>query len=112
MMHGEIEVPAEDAPRVALTVTEDSMDGWNIVLETEGFEFTPEAVNGEHVPGTGHAHVYLNEVKLARLYGPYFHLPELPPGEHEISVSLSANDHAYFVVDGERVEARVTVTQE
>ncbi|MEM1102185.1 MAG: hypothetical protein AAGH73_11740 [Pseudomonadota bacterium] len=109
--HGEIEVDPVGAPQVSLAVEEDPTGGWNVRLETANFAFTPALVNGDHAPGTGHAHLYVDGVKVARLYGPYFHLPDLMPGAREISVSLSTNDHAYYMVGGAQIDARVTVMQ-
>jgi len=112
MQHGMIEVPAIGAPQVAISVEEDPMNGWNVTVTTNNFRFTPTEVNRENVDNTGHAHLYVDGVKIARLYGPYFHIPYLPVGDHEISVNLSTNDHSYFMVDGEHIRARTTVTQD
>jgi hypothetical protein len=112
MPHGMLEVPAVGAPQVAIAVEEDPMNGWNVTLTTGNFTFTPGSVNGENVDNTGHAHLYVDGVKIARLYGPHFHIPHLPPGEHEISVNLSSNDHSYYLVDGVRIAARTVVTQD
>lgn len=112
MQHGSLEVSAVGAPQVAITVEQDAMNGWNVTVTTDNFRFTPEQVNGEHVENTGHAHLYVDGVKIARLYGPYFHIPNLPPGEHEVSVNLSSNDHSYYLVNGDLIAARTTVTQD
>lgn len=112
MQHGMLEIAAEGAPEVALSVEKDPMAGWNVVVTTENFAFTPEKVNSDNVDNTGHAHLYVDGIKIARLYGSYFHIPDLPAGEHEISVSLSSNDHSYYMVDGKRSAARTIVTQE
>ncbi len=112
MMHGSIEVPADTAPEIAITVEKDPMDGWNLTVETTDFTFTPETVNVENVANTGHAHLYLNDVKVARLYGPHFHIPGLPEGEYDVTVSLSSNDHSYYLVNGERISASATLRQE
>ncbi|MBQ1203928.1 MAG: hypothetical protein IIX61_09075, partial [Loktanella sp.] len=74
--------------------------------------FTPELVNSDNVDNTGHAHLYINDMKMARLYGPHFHIHELPEGEHEIAVTLSSNDHSYYFVDGNLIQARTTIVQE
>ena len=111
MMHGELEVPAEGAPEIAMTVTKDAMAGWNLTLETANFVFAPASVNSANIANTGHAHLYVNGVKMARLYAPVFHIPDLPPGQHEITVSLSSNDHSFYVTNGTRIEARATVMQ-
>lgn len=110
-MHTALDVPKDGAPEVALTADKDPKGGWNLTLTVENFTFTPEAVNGENNPNTGHAHVYVDGQKSARLYGPHFHLPDLQPGLREITVVLNSNDHSYYSVDGQRIEARVTVTQ-
>lgn len=112
MQHGELEVPAVGAPQVDLSVEEDPMNGWNVTLTTSNFTFTPEDVNGANVANTGHAHLYVDDVKIARLYGPHYHIPFLPVGEHVISVNLSSNDHSYYLVNGTRIEASATVTRE
>ncbi|PTX54576.1 hypothetical protein C8N43_3393 [Litoreibacter ponti] len=111
MMHGTLEVAADEAPSLEITVEPDPMDGWNLTVETSNFTFTPQAVNSNHVPGTGHGHLYVNDIKIARLYGPHFHIPSLPEGEHEIVVSLSTNDHAYLTLNGAQIEARTTINQ-
>ena len=110
--HGMLEVAADGAPDVAISVEKDPMTGWNVMLTTEDFTFAPELVNSENVDNTGHAHLYVDGVKIARMYGPHFHIPDLPAGDHEISVNLSSNDHSYYMVDGEKIAARATVTQE
>ncbi len=112
MQHGLLEVSAVGAPQVAIMVEEDPMNGWNVTLSTDNFTFTPEMVNSENVDNTGHAHLYVDGVKIARLYGPHHHIPFLPVGDHEISVNLSSNDHSYYVIDGNRITARTIVTQQ
>jgi hypothetical protein len=92
MQHGLLEVLAVGAPQVAITVEQEPMDGWNVTLSTNNFTFTPQMVNGENVDNTGHAHLYMDGVKIARLYGPHFYIPLLPVGDHGISVNLSSND--------------------
>jgi hypothetical protein len=110
-MHDAIHVSPIGAPGVAMDIAKDPMGGWNITLRTENFAFTPAAVNQANTPNTGHAHLYVDGVKMARLYGPHFHMPDLAPGQHEITVALSSNDHSFYMVDGVRIEARAIVMQ-
>lgn len=108
--HGEtIDLPAGSmAPRVALTLLKDPVAGWNLRVEPENFRFAPEAASTADVPGEGHAHVYADGEKIARLYGEWLHVPALPAGA-EVTVSLSTNSHRALTVDGVPVEARATV---
>ncbi len=75
----------------------------------QNFRFSPENASTADVPGEGHAHVYVNGTKLARLYGNWMHIGDLPKGEVEVSVSLNANSHSPLMVDDEPVSAMVTV---
>ena len=112
MQHGILDVPAIGAPQIAIDVEKDPMDGWNLTVTTMNFTFTPEQVNGENIDNTGHAHLYIDGLKIARLYSPYFHIHDLSEGEHDIAVTLSSNDHSHYYVDGNMIEARTTITQE
>ncbi|QFT58398.1 hypothetical protein FIU94_06120 [Sulfitobacter sp. THAF37] len=107
-----IEVAAEAAPNLKITVEPDPMAGYNLHVMVENFEFSPENASRDHQPGQGHAHVYANGVKLGRIYGPWVHLDDLPEGEVEIAVTLNSNDHHPLMVDGDRVSARTVVEVE
>ncbi|MFJ2740769.1 hypothetical protein ACIO3O_13970 [Streptomyces sp. NPDC087440] len=106
------EVAAEGAPQVQLAVRPDSEDGWNLQLTVRNFRFTPDSVGGAALPGTGHAHLELDKRKIARLYGPWFHLPasQVPKGAHTLTVRLYADDHTAWAVAGKPVEVAVPLT--
>ncbi len=106
--HEMFNVPADQAPSVALEVFEDSMSGWNVHIITSDFTFTPEnASTSTNVLGEGHAHLYVNGEKVARVYGDWFHYPETHSGDVEFKVTLNANDHSDYAVSGEVVSASV-----
>lgn len=107
-----IEVDAATAPTVAMMVSADPMAGHNLHIMAENFKFAPQRASMDHVPGEGHAHVYVNGVKLARVYGAWMHLDKLPKGEVTIEVSLNANNHQPFSVDGTPVKASTTLVVE
>jgi hypothetical protein len=94
-------------PTVALSVTPDPMSGWNVHIETTDFRFAPEHASGADVLGEGHAHLYVDGVKLARVYGNWFHIGSLEAGRHEIKVNLNGNSHAPYHYAGQPVEAAV-----
>lgn len=106
--HGDT-VEAPEGLAVSLEVTPDALSGVNLRVLTEGFTWAPEHVNGDHAPGEGHAHVYVDEVKVARIYGPYLHLGDLRPGRRTIRVTLNGNDHSEYARQGEAVAATVQV---
>ncbi|OKK14600.1 hypothetical protein AMK16_30490 [Streptomyces sp. CB00455] len=106
------EVPPEGAPEVVLTARPDSEDGWNLQLAVQNFRFTPDSTGGAALPGAGHAHLELDGRKLARLYGPWFHLPaaQVPEGDHTLTVRLYADDHTAWAVSGKPVEGKSALT--
>ncbi len=99
----------ENAPDVSVALTKDPMAGWNLHVMPENFRFSPENASTEDKPGEGHAHVYVNGEKLARLYGNWMHISDLPKGEVEVAVSLNSNSHSALTVDSVPVSATVTV---
>lgn len=108
--HKLLDLAAAFAPTLDINVTKDPMAGYNLQVIVEGFEFAPKSASLAHVEGEGHAHVYANGVKLARLYGEWMHLDALPKGEVVIEVSLNTNDHRPLAVDGDLIVAKATIT--
>ncbi|MFP3990266.1 cupredoxin domain-containing protein [Streptomyces sp. E11-3] len=106
------QVAKEGAPEVALTVRPDTQDGWNLHLSVRNFRFTPDSVGGAALHGTGHAHLYLDGRKVARLYAAWHHLPGrlVAKGTHELTVRLYADDHTPWAVDGKPIESTAKLT--
>ena len=100
--YGIVEV-SEDMPlpTIDLEISPDAVAGWNLHLVTENIEFAPEYASTEHYPGQGHAHLYVNGKMMARLYGKWYHIPKLPYGNNQITVTLNSNDHNAYAVKGE-----------
>ena len=97
------------APTLSIEITPDPVSGWNLHVVTTHFTFSPDNSGGAHVNGEGHGHLYANGVKLARLYGPWFHIGTLPEGTVEIQVTLNSNDHQALAVAGVPLEAKATI---
>ena len=81
-----------NAPTLKIRLTKDADSGWNLNVLTSNFRFSPEHAGGIHIPGAGHGHIYVNGKKIARLYGPWFHITELPKDGVRVRVTLNAND--------------------
>ena len=106
------EVPEnEPVPSIAMTITPDTTNtSFNVQLETTNFTFTPENVNGDHEAGEGHAHLYVDGVKIARMYSPWFHIGELETGTHTITATLNTNDHQVYSSSGSEISTTQTIT--
>ena len=84
--------------------------GVSVGITADGWRWAPESVDMEHEPGAGHAHIYVDGVKIGRVYGPGYDLIGLEPGERHIRVTLNSNDHKQLTVNGEPVEATAVAT--
>lgn len=106
MDHGFMDVRSDLViPNIeSLEVNRDAMSGYNISIITTNFSFTPKNVNTKHAPGEGHAHIYVNGEKYARIYAPHFHIPQLAAPIKEIRVTLNANGHETFSIGNKPVE--------
>ena len=103
-------VISEAPVSVDISAEPDAEGGVDVRITTEGFRFAPDLVDQDHTPGAGHAHIYLDGEKLGQVFEAEYHIVVVPPGEHEIRVSLNANNHSELVFDGKKVEATATVT--
>lgn len=106
MEHGLLDVSRDSVipAIIALELKKDPMSGWNLFIQTTNFEFAPKQVNQPHEIGKGHAHLYLNGRKYARVYSPYFHLPDLIGDKNELKVTLNANGHENLAVGDRPIE--------
>jgi hypothetical protein len=105
-----IAIPKGQAiPTIKLVVTPDAMKGWNMNIQTENFAFAPEQASQSSKTTEGHAQFFLNGKKLARLYGPWAHIPSLPKGKNELKVSLNTNMHEDLTHEGKVIEATTIV---
>lgn len=107
--HGKQEWDGGDVPSVSLSVVPDASSGVNVFADVSGFRFAPESASADHVAGEGHAHIEVDGVKVARVYGPAFHLGDIEPGTYEVSYVLAANTHDVYTSDGEPLSAAATV---
>ena len=106
-----IDLPAGDtAPTLTAQVIEDPASGWNLHVQTTNFRFAPEHASTAHVAGEGHAHVYVNGEKLARVYANWYHIDHLPTGDVMIEVALNSNDHSELAVASKPLRVSVMVT--
>ncbi|MDE2920083.1 MAG: hypothetical protein OXR64_09570 [Chloroflexota bacterium] len=104
---GKVEAPA--GMGVAISLEPDPVGGANLMVMPQGFTLAPEKINAPNVAGEGHPHVYVNGVRLGRVYSPYLHLGKLAPGMNEVRVTLNTNMHQEYARNGETIEAVATI---
>ncbi|MGK7912219.1 MAG: hypothetical protein AB4050_12190 [Synechococcus sp.] len=109
--HKQLEVSADlPVPAVAVVVHEDAVNGWNLELQLDNFEFSPATINEPGAQNEGHAHLYINGEKVTRLYSNWYYLEDLEAGENTILVTLNTNTHEDLTVNGEVISASTIVS--
>jgi hypothetical protein len=102
-----------DLPVPSLThlVFPDAMDGYNVQILPQNFRFTPAAINTGVKNSEGHAHIYVNGIKIGRDYAAWYHLPSglFEAGENQVTVTLNANDHSEWAVGDLPISSTVIV---
>ena len=101
-------------PIINLKLIKDSMDGYNLFIELNNFTLAPEQVGKNNKSNTGHLHLYVNDIKIARVYSRWIHIPEryFNLKENLIRVTLNANMHDGFTIDGKLIEAILINTKD
>jgi len=98
------EIAQEAAPQATLEIQKDPTGGFNVQVKTTNFLWRPEMASMQHVPGEGHAHVYLDGRKIMRIYNEWFHLNTYQfstrSGEQLLSIEFVGNDHAPYTIEG------------
>ncbi|MGB7244455.1 MAG: copper chaperone PCu(A)C [Sulfitobacter sp.] len=107
MDHGAMmmdEVRGLTGPAPVLAFSPDIMpaaDGFEADLSVKNMTLLQTPDGTAHVPGEGHAHLYLNGLKLGRLFKPVASVGSLMPGDYVLRVTLNSNDHRpYSTQDG------------
>ena len=107
------EIAQEAAPQATLKLQKDPTGGFNVHVVTTNFMWRPEMASMQHVPGEGHAHVYLDGRKIMRIYNEWFHLNTYQfstrSGEQLLSIEFVGNDHSPYTIQGLPVGAEQIV---
>lgn len=112
MSHEKVVLTSESlSPSVVIHAKKDLVGGWNLHFEVTNFKFTPQKVGLEDIMNEGHAHLYVNGVKVARVYSEWFHL-SLPKGENKIRVSLNTNGHKDYYINEKPVAYELVIQEE
>jgi hypothetical protein len=57
----------------------------------------------------GHAHLYVDGQKIARLYGNWFHISELPKDAKSLEIILNSNNHRPFFVNNSIISSIISL---
>lgn len=86
-----------------------SAQGISARVETTGFTFKTVPDDAAHVFGEGHGHLFLNGLKLGRIYQPQVAVGALPEGAYTLRIVLNSNDHRAYQMNGRPVSDEIAV---
>lgn len=95
-------------PEINATVLKTRNGEHIIKISAENFEFLEVCRQEKENAPRGHAHIYVNGVKVGSAYYPEFSLGKLQAGEHEIMIMLQTTDHKAWLTDKGLIYKRVT----
>ena len=98
-----------ELPSLNLSVKPHDSYGWVVIYNANNFTFNAENASSQHIQGEGHGHLYVNDVKIARLYGEPYYLRDLNMGANTIRITLNANNHLSYVSNGAPIEKNVEI---
>ncbi len=104
-----LNMPAAQAPTLALTLEDAPAGGFVLTLDTARFRFAKEHAVGAHVAGKGYAQLAVDGKQIARIYAPRYELRPLASGVHEIELGLYSNNGMPYTVEGKPVSQRFVV---
>ncbi|MEO1323212.1 MAG: hypothetical protein AAFV59_09425 [Pseudomonadota bacterium] len=110
-------------PTLSIVITRDWMSGLNLEILTENYvmDAPPStldmsvlmqpSINHETGFAEGHAHLYVNGIKIQRVYGNHVHLPDslFKPGLNQINVSINNHGHMYWMANGRQIIATLYI---
>lgn len=106
------EASSGPAPSLSMSLEQAANGATLVRLETENFTFDPGSETPEHVPGHGHGHLYLDGLKLQRMYTREALIGALPPGHYTVRAELNSNTHmAYRNADGPIAAEKILVVE-
>ena len=80
-------------------------------IKLENFVLTPEEVGQKNQPNSGHMHLYVNGIKISRVYSNWFHIPGryFNLEENVIKITLNSNLHDSFTINGNPIESEIKI---
>jgi copper transport protein len=96
-------------PSIEMRVDGAEDGGLDLSFSLADFTFAEAGEAEVHVPGRGHAHLYVNGSYADEFITDTYHLAPMADGIYEINAGLYALDHRAYVSEGQLISSRTTV---
>lgn len=98
-------------PSINLKIIKDNIDGYNLHIDLKNFNLEPSQVGKENQTNTGYLNLYVNDIKITRVYSNWVHIPQrfLNLKENFIKITVNTNLHDVFVIEGKPIKAEIKI---
>lgn len=103
-------VRMDPAPTLSLSANAAEGGGWQVTAKVQNFTFETPSETPQSVPGEGHGHLYLNGLKLQRMYSDTAQIGALPEGRHALTMTLNTGMHQPYMGEAGPVRATAEIT--
>ena len=98
-------------PSINLKVIKDKIDGYNIFINLKNFNLNPSEIGGENISNSGYLQLFINDIKITRIYSDWVHVPQrvFNLKENFIKITIHSYLHDQFTIKGKPIEHIVKV---
>ena len=93
-------------PIINIKVSRDKIEGYNLFFDSQNFKLSPENIEIRNKNNSGYLQLFINDIKISRIYSSWFHAPErfFSQKENSIKIKLFTNLHDELTIDNQPIE--------
>ena len=93
-------------PKINIEISRDKIEGYNLFFNLQNFNLSPENIEIKNENNSGYLQLFINDIKIGRIYSRWFHAPErfFNQKENLIKVKLFTNLHDELTIDNQPIE--------
>ena len=98
-------------PKINIEVSRDKIEGYNLFFNLQNFKLSPENLEIQNENNSGYLQLFINDIKISRIYSKWFHAPErfFNQKENLIKIKLFTNLHDELTIDSQPIKFEVKV---
>ena len=96
-------------PSISLKVIKDKIDGYNIFIDLKNFNLNPSEIGGENISNSGYLQLFINDIRITRIYSDWVHVPQrfFNLRENFVKITIHSYLHDQFTIRGKPIEHTV-----
>ena len=101
-------------PLINLEIMKDKVDGYNLYIDLKNFTLSPSQIGSENQSNTGYLQLFINDIKITRVYSNWVHVPQrfFNLKENFIKITFYSNLFDEFTIEGRPLEYILEVTSD